>query len=61
MQNFLLTYEHQVIIKGGCLVCSTFKWFETEEELNVFIEDHIIEMNFKILEKIEIIDSKSLK
>lgn len=53
-QNYLLTYQH---IKNICgCTETTFAWFNTEEEMNEFIETHDI----KIMEKIKIINAEDL-
>lgn len=50
--NFLLTYENSEKV-------STFAWFEYEEELLEFIETKGDKI--KVLEMIEILDSRDLK
>ena len=48
--NFLLTYRDSEHIYG------TFIWFNTEEELNKFIEENDID----VIEAIQILSSKNL-
>ncbi len=57
-KRFLLTYRSSAIIKGGNTTFETFKWFDTEEEMNKFIDDSI--SKYPLFELIQKFDAENI-
>lgn len=58
--DFLLTYETK--LKNSIAEIQTFKWFESEEELKLFIKTNTQDIHHKIkpIEAIHILDDRQI-
>lgn len=53
-KRYLLTYRSSAVVKGGNVTFETFKWFDTEEEMDKFIDDSIREYPlFEVIQKFD--------
>ena len=58
-KNFLLTYEYPSCQTGS--IYEGFEWFETEEEMNEYIDSEGCEDDWVVIEKFEIISAREIE